>query len=216
MAEFSTLWQEVRLSIGQRLDIDTEIKAAVNDAMVELPLLFDIPEAQGSATFTTVAETNTYDVTDTVKEIISVRNVTDAVPLTLGDAEDMSKTDFEDADQVGTPTKWYPAYRPNQAYIILYANTPDDSDFEIRYQYIKRFADMADDTDVFPYPREWERPLKLLAKSYVLELLGQSDKALQAFQQCTGVVNMRTGPRGRADIERGDNRINFDARDEEY
>ena len=50
---------------------------------------------------------------------------------------------------------------------------------------------MSDNTDVYPLPREWERPNKLLAKSYVFEVLGQGDMAAAAYQQMTAIVGAR-------------------------
>jgi hypothetical protein len=187
MATFSGLWQEVRTAIGERTDIDTNIKSAVNDAMVDLVLMFRIREMISSTTDTTSEGENALELDTNVYDVISVRNDDDDVTLEKGDWHEYDNLDNDDSDAYGTPTKWF----VDGMNLILYSQTPDDSDFSITYRHLSRPDDMINNTDAFPLPREWERPCKLLAKSYVFELLGQNEKAVAAYQQMTAEVASR-------------------------
>jgi len=203
MSSFGTLWQEVRTSIGERTDIDTIIKTALNDAVIDLTMTFRIRQAIASDTLITSAGVSKYELKDNCIDVITVRNDTDAELLSPGDYLEYASLDHEDVDSLGTPLKWF----VDADDIYLYSNTPDDSSFEITYRYVKRFSDMSDDTDLFPLPREWERPAKLFAKSYVFELLGQNDKALRAYQQGTAIAGSRKKAGAWSELLRGDNRI---------
>lgn len=205
MSTFSTLWQEVRLGIGNRKDIDTEIKAAMNDAVIDIVMTFKIRQAVAHETVTTDAEVSQYELNENCLDVISVRNDTDAVPLTKGDKLDYDSHDYEDADSTGTPNFWF----VDEDSIYFYGSTPDDTGFELTYSYVKRFEDMSGDSDAFPLPREWERPAKLFAKSYVFELLGQNQKAVAAYQQGVAVARTRKAADAWGELLRGDNRINM-------
>ncbi|MHC4337389.1 MAG: phage adaptor protein [Planctomycetota bacterium] len=187
MATFGTLWQEVRKGTGDRDDIDTEIKSSFNDAIVDISLMFPIREILTNAVLTTDTNVNKYALEDAVLDVVSVRNNTDAVPLTKGDWYEFDSLDYGDTTKTGTPTRWFVDGND----LTVYADTPDGTGFEISYRYIKRATDLVDDADLFSLPREWERPTKLLAKSYVFELLGQRNEAVAAFQQMTAVVSGR-------------------------
>lgn len=207
MANFSVLWQEVRTAIGERTDIDTEIKTALNDAVVDLVLMFPIRQAVVSETFTTSENVTEYELNDTCLDVITVRNDTDAELLESGDYLEYATLDFEDSDSTGTPTLWF----VDGDNLYLYNSTPDDTGFEITYRYVRRYADMSDDEDTFPLPREWERPAKLLAKSYIFELLGQNEKAIAAYQQGIAIAGSRKKVGGWGELLRGDNRIDLGA-----
>lgn len=204
MARFSTLWTEVRRAVGQRADIDTEIKAAMNDAVVDLILMFKIRQAIDSVTFLPDATEGAHTLDPTVLDVISVRDDTNNVLLTPGDYMDYAQFDPTDTDEFGTPTMWF----VDKDKLYLYNAIPDGTD-TITYRYLRRFAVMTGATDTFPLPREWERPAKLLAKSYVLELLGQSEKALAAHQQAMAISNMRVQQGGWGEKLKGDNRIDI-------
>jgi hypothetical protein len=198
------MWQEVRKGIGDRRDIDTEIKAAVNDAMVDVSLMFRINELIRNETITTSDGVNAYDLTTEAYDVISVRNDDDEVLLEPGDYASYAATSYGDSDANGTPTLWFVENRQ----LYLYNNTPDDSDFDLTYRYIYRNADMTDGS-TFPLPREWERPVKLFAKSYIFELLGQNEKAIAAHQQGMAIANSRRQFSGLREIYKGDNRIDM-------
>lgn len=184
MAVFSDLWQEVRTAVGEREDIDAIIKSAVNDAMVDLILLFHIRQGVLSVTQITAQLTNLYSLEDNVLDVINVRNDTDSVPIEKGD---WYEYDSMDLSAEGTPTKWF----VEGNYLVLYSNSPDADGITFTYRYMYRPEDMVDNADPYPLPREWERPNKLLAKSYVFEVLGQSDMAAKAYQQMTAIVGAR-------------------------
>ena len=176
MSNFATIWHEVRLGIGKRLDIDDEIKAAVNDAVIDLTMTFRIRQAVYGEEFDTVSGTNAYELNSTCLDVIDVRNETETTMLSPGDFLDFGNQDYEDSDSFGEPSLWF--VKGTELY--LYSNTPGDDGYVITYRYVRRFAAMSGDDDLFPLPREWERPSKLLAKSYIFELLGQNEKAIAA------------------------------------
>jgi hypothetical protein len=182
------MWQEVRKGIGGRTDIDTEIKNALNEATLDISMMFRIRELIqfGSADMVdgnTVLDT----LGDDILDVISVRDDTDAVPLKHGTIEQFDSLDYEDTDSEGTPTQWV----VDGSYLRVFNPTPDDGGNTISYRYVTRLTEMTADTTPFVLPREWERPAKLLAKSYVFELLGQNEKAIAAFQQMQALVASR-------------------------
>jgi hypothetical protein len=77
------------------------------------------------------------------------------------------------------------------------------------YRYMAKPTNMTANTDTFPLPREWERPTKLLAKSYVFEMLGQSQEAVAAFQQMMAIAGTRKPYRYWEQIHSKDSRMNF-------
>jgi hypothetical protein len=205
MANFGVLWAEVKKGIGDRSDLDTEIKAALNDAVLDLILQFRIRQAVEQEIIVTSDLVYEYPLNPNCMDVITVRNDTDAVLLDKGDYTSFASIDFADADSTGTPSLWF----VDMDSLFLYNSTPDDTGFEITYRYVKRFPPMAADADTFPIPREWERPAKLWAKSYVLELLGQSEKAMAAYAQGTAVAASRKREGAWGELLRGDNRIDM-------
>lgn len=187
MAQFSTLWHEVRKSIGDRTDLDTEIKSAVNDAVVDIGMIFRIRELVSRATFATEEGLNRYALDDNVLDVITARNDTDTIPLVKGDRHEYDSLDYGNSAKYGTPRKWFVDGND----LVIYASTPDVSGYTVSYRFLLRKPAMVEDTDSFPLPRQWERPTKLLAKSYVLEILGQSDEAVAAYQQMMATVGAR-------------------------
>ncbi len=187
MAQFAALWAEVKKSIGDRIDLDTEIKSAVNDATVDLGMMFPIRQLIIKASFTTETGVSQYELDTAVLDVIDVRNDTDVVLLSKGDSREYDFLDYANADKTGTPKKWF----VDGNNLIIYNSTPDTTGFTISYRYLLRVADMSSDTDPFPLPRQWERPAKLLAKSYMFELLGQSQQAVSAHQQMMATVVTR-------------------------
>ena len=188
MAVFSSLWQEVRKGTGDREDLDTEIKSAVNDAVIDISGMFPIRQLVSPETLVTEEGINAYELDDTVVvDVLNVRNTTDTVPLVKGDWYEYDSADFANSNSYGAPRKWF----VQGISLYLYSSTPDGSEREITYRYIRRVPDMVEDTDPFQLPREWERPVKLLAKSYVFELLGQNEKAIASYQQMLAVAGSR-------------------------
>jgi hypothetical protein len=199
------MWKEVRKGIGGRTDLDTELKQALNDAVVDLVLTFRVRQAVASETFTTETDTYAYDLNSYCLDVITVRNDTDAVLLDSGDYISFASVDYADSDATGTPSLWF----VDGTQLYLYNSTPDNTGFSITYRYLKRYAEMTDDNDVFPLPREWERPSKLFAKSYMFELLGQNEKAIAAYQQGVAIARSRVLEGGWGEKLRGDNRVDM-------
>jgi hypothetical protein len=199
------MWTEVRLAIGNRTDIDTEIKRAVNDATIDVVLQFRVRQMIQKASFTTSYDTSVYSLDANCLDVIDVRNDTDAVMLEKGDYLSYASTNFEDTNSLGTPSMWV----VDGTSLALFNSPPDDTDFDITYRYLRRPALMSADANIFPLPREWERPTKLFAKSYVFELLGQAEKAMAAHAQGTAIARSRKGEAAWGELHRGDNRIDL-------
>ena len=187
MSNFGDMWQEVRLSVGDRKDIDTEIKSALNDAMIDIGMMFRIRQLITPNTITTTEGDTEYVLATEVLDVINVRNDDKHIPLEKGDSHEYDSLEHDNSDKYGEPRKWF----VDGNNLVLYNQTSDDSEFSVTYRYVLRLSDMINNADVFPLPREWVRPTKLLAKSYVFELLGQGDKALAAFQQMSATVATR-------------------------
>jgi hypothetical protein len=189
MSTFADIYNEVKLGTGNRSDIIDNIKQAVNEATLDMLLMFRIRHFIESTTITTssTAGVATYALDETVYDILTVRDDDNDVPLTPGDTLEYDSIPRSSSSDYGTPTKWLIDGRN----LVLYNNVPDDSEFSITYRYLRRLTPMSTDSDTFPLPFEWERPTKLLAKSYVFELLGQNEKALAAYQQAMAVASTR-------------------------
>jgi hypothetical protein len=199
------MWQEVRKSIGDRRDLDTELKKAMNEATQDIAAMFRVRNVIQNGSFTTTEGVATYSLGDEVYDVINARNDTDDVPLFPGDQTEYDALPANDSDDYGTPNKWF----VDGEDLIIYNAVPDDTNFDITYRYIYRLPDMVGDTTVFPLPREWERPAKLLAKSYMFELLGQSDKAIAAYQQAVAIGAARHNDKYFRDIHNQDARADF-------
>ncbi len=205
MATFEEMYGEVRKSIGNRTEIDTEIKCAVNDAMVDIAMMFRMRTRTLSKTIILQNGINAYELDAAVLDVISVRNVTDDTPVHKGDYLEFATLDNDNSDDYAVPTKWF----VDGNYLYLYNATPDDSEDEFIYRYLDKPPDMVNSGDVFPLPREWVRPTKLLAKSYVFELLGQGQEAVQAYQQMVAIVSARKPTRYWEQIHAQESSMNF-------
>jgi hypothetical protein len=148
--------------------------------------MFRIRQQTRQVTFNGSGGVNSELLDPNVLDVLSVRDDDTPRLLTQGDMTEFQRTDSANEDIQGEPTKWV----VDGDTLYVYLNTPDIS-YQFTYRYLHRPPDMTSNTDLFPLPREWERPCKLLAKSYVFGILGQPERAMAAYQEMLTHVQMR-------------------------
>lgn len=192
-----TMRTKVKFECGNKNGIDQVIDDAINDAIIEVVSTFQPQEMVTSATGSTSNQTSSYSfssvfsVTD-VLAIVGVRNDTDDYRLKRGSVLEflMARTDTSQASNFGRPNKW--TRQGNN--LILYSMIPDSTARTMRLYYVQRPAEITADATAFPLNREWERPVALLAASYVWGSLNNAEKATLKDQQYSALVTRRDHP----------------------
>ena len=191
-----TMRTKVKFECGNKQGIDTVIDDAINDAIIEVALTFQPQELITSASGSLSDETSSYSfssvfsVTD-VLAIVGVRNTTDDYRLKRGSLlEFMLSKKATGGNYFGRPNKW--ARQGDN--LILYSLIPDGTTRTVEMYYVQRPAELTADANTFPLNREWERPVALLAASYVWGSLNNMEKATLKDQQYTALVSRRDTP----------------------
>jgi hypothetical protein len=193
----ATMRTKVKFELGNKSGIDTVIDDAINDAIIEVAQTFQPQELIASASGSAANQTSSYSfssifsVTD-VLAIIGVRNTTDDYRLKNGSLlEFMLEPKLTtQSSNFGRPNKW--TRQGNN--LILYSQIPDSTARTIEIYYVQRPAELTADADTFPLNREWERPVALLASSYVWGSLNNSEKAQLKDQQYQSTIVRRDTP----------------------
>jgi len=191
-----TIRTKVKFELGNKSGIDQIIDDAINDAIIEVISTWRPQEMVTSATGSVANQTSSYSfssifsATD-VLAIIGVRNDTDDYRLKNGSLlEFMLAPTSTTATNFGRPNKW--TRQGNN--LILYSQIPDATSRTIRIYYVQRPAEITTDATAFPLNREWERPVVLLAASYVWGALNNAEKASLKDQQYQATVLRRDKP----------------------
>ena len=193
----ATMRTKVKFELGNKNGIDTIIDDAINDAIVEVVSSFQPQETHTSATGSVSNQTFSYSfssifsATD-VLAILGVRNDTDDYRLKNGSLLEFMKarTDTTSASNFGRPNKW----TRQGDNLILYSMIPDATARTIRMYYVQRPTEITADATAFPLNWEWERPVALLAASYVWGSLNNVEKAQLKEQQYMATVQRRETP----------------------
>lgn len=193
----ATMRTKVKFECGNKNGIDQIIDDAVNDAIIEVVSSFQPQEMTASATGATVDQTSAYAFAGVFSAsdllaVIGVRNDTDDYRLKRGSLLEFLKarTDTSSAANFGRPNKW--ARQGNS--LLLYSMIPGATIYTMRLYYVQRPAEITTDTAAFPLNREWERPVTLLAASYVWGSLNNVEKAGLKEQQYSATVQRRETP----------------------
>jgi hypothetical protein len=192
-----TMRTKVKFECGNKSGIDTVMNDAINDAIIEIASTFQPQELLASASGSTANQTSSYSfssvfsITDLLA-IVGVRNTTDDYRMKRGSMLEfmMQRKSTSNASGFGRPNKW--ARQGNN--LILYSLIPDSTARTVEVYYVQRPAELTADADVFPLNREWERPVALLAASYVWGSLNNVEKSALKDQQYQATVSRRDTP----------------------
>ena len=192
-----TIRTKVKFECGNKTGIDQVMDDAINDAIIEVVSTFHPQEMLASATGSAANQTSSYSfssifsVTD-VLAIRGVRNDTEDYRLKNGSMLEfmLHRTSTSSATNFGRPNKW--TRQGNN--LILYSQIPDATARTMRIYYVQRPAEITADATAFPLNREWERPVVLLASSYVWGSLNNAEKAGLKDQQYQATVLRRDTP----------------------
>jgi hypothetical protein len=192
-----TMRTKVKFELGNKAGIDTVINDAINDAIIEVASSFQPQELLASATGSTSNQTSSYSfssvfsITD-VLAVVGVRNNTDDYRLKRGSMLEfmLAKKSTTYSSGFGRPNKW--TRQGNN--LILYSLIPNSTARTIQVYYVQRPAELTADSDVFPLNREWERPVQLLAASYVWGSMNNLEKAQLKTQQYQETIRRRELP----------------------
>ena len=193
----ATLRTKVQFEVGNKNGITQIIDDAINDAIIEVVSTFQPQEMVTSATGSVANQTSSYSfssifsATD-VLAIVGVRNDTDDYRLKNGSLLEflLARTSTTGSSNFGRPNKW----TRQGDNLILYSMIPDVTARTIRMYYLQRPAEITAAATAFPLNREWERPVVLLAASYVWASLNNVEKANLKEQQYVATVSRRDTP----------------------
>ncbi len=193
----ATMRTKVKFEVGNKNGIDQIIDDSINDAIIEVVSTFQPQEMVTSATGSVSNQVSSYSfssifsATD-VLAIVGVRNDTDDYRLKNGSLLEflLARTSTTGSSNFGRPNKW----TRQGDNLILYSMIPDATARTIRMYYVQRPAEITADATAFPLNREWERPVALLAASYVWASLNNVEKAGLKEQQYVATVSRRDTP----------------------
>jgi len=193
----ATMRTKVKFECGNKNGIDTIIDDAINDAIIEVASTFHPQELIASATGTTSNQTSSYSFSSTfsvtdVLAVVGVRNNTTDDRLKNGSLLEflLHPKSTSNAGNFGKPNKW--TRQGNN--LILYSQIPGSTTYTIELYYLQRPAELTADANTFPLNREWERPVALLASSYVWASLNNGEKSALKSQQYQETIVRRDTP----------------------
>lgn len=172
-----------------RKDKDTAFIRAVNNAVIELVYKLRMKEFHDTNTFSTVVDTYEYALDADEFAVVSVRDLTNNVPLSPKEILQLDQVAKDLTTGVGAPSRWA-LWEGN---ILLFDEIPD-AVYSMQRRSLKRPTLLTVTTSTLPTQEEWDDLITLLAISKAFLSIGQAEEAIKYRQNVDALIANRKTP----------------------
>lgn len=172
-----------------RKDKGTSFTRAVNSAVIELIFKVRMSEFHNTKAFSTAANTIGYALDANEFAIISVRDLTNNLPLTPKEILQLDDISADHTVGAGDPSKWT-LWKSD---ILLFEEIPDGV-LSMQRRGLKRPTKLVDPDDVLATPDEWDDVVTTLAISKAFVAIGRMEEATAARGIVDSIVAGRATP----------------------